>query len=170
MGNDEQERLMPRFDPLPGGGVVAHLDTDEARLLRELIREMRVLLEADIPLVDPVVARLFPDAYEDEEDAASYREMTGDQLREGKLQALSMVAAQVGERGPITTDVDADQVEAWLTLMTDMRLAIGTRLDITEEKMESDIDPGHPDGPALSVLHWLGWLQETMLAAAMEDD
>jgi hypothetical protein len=50
-------------------------------------------------------------------------------------------------------------------LLTDLRLAIGTRLDVTEEKMSDDIDPDDPEAAALSVLHWLGWVQGTILEA-----
>jgi hypothetical protein len=44
-----------------------------------------------------------------------------------------------------------------------MRLAIGARLEVTEEKMNQAMDANGPDAPAWAVLHWLGWLQESIL-------
>ena len=67
-------------------------------------------------------------------------------------------------RGPLETSIPEDEVLAWLTGITDLRLAIGTRIDVTEEMMAADLDPKDPTAPALSVLHWLGWLQESILA------
>lgn len=159
---------MPSFDATDEG-VIAHLDLDEARLLRELVKEMRMLLEADIPRADPVIGRLFPDAYEDAEDAAKFRDMVDDDLRAAKREALSTVSATLGRHGPLDRRLDRGEASSWLTLLTDMRLAIGTRLGVTEEKMERELEPTHPDAAAMMVLHWLGWTQESMLAALTQE-
>ena len=44
-----------------------------------------------------------------------------------------------------------------------MRLALGVRLEVSEEDMGREPDPDDPNAPAFAVLHWLGWLQETMV-------
>jgi hypothetical protein len=139
------------------------LDARESGLVRELLKEMKTLLEADIPRQDAVVSRLFPDAYDDPEDADAYRELVGDELRKGKTAALRRVESLAGTSGSIDEDLTGEDIEAWLTVLNDIRLAIGTRLSVSEDRMGSDIDPGDPDGPALSVVHWLGWMQELML-------
>lgn len=158
---------MPRFTWVPGEGLRATLDRDESTLLRDLIDEMKTLLEADLPRADAVTARLFPDAHEDPEEAEAYRNLVGDDLRAAKLEALRTVSARLGERGALETSIPEDEVTPWLTLIADLRLAIGTRLDVTEEKMAGDLDPNDPDTPAMAVLHWLGWVQESMLTAMM---
>jgi hypothetical protein len=109
--------------------------------------------------------RLYPDAFDDPTRADAYRELIGDELETRKTVALRTAEEIVGASGPIDVEVDEEQVDRLLALLTDIRLAIGTRLDVTEERMSADIDPDDPDAAALSVLHWLGWLQESMLAA-----
>lgn len=154
---------MPTFEWIADEGLRVELTRDEAELLRELLAEMDRLLNADIPRTDPVRRRLFPDAYEDPKDAQMYREMVGDELMEAKREALRQVKERTGTSGALVTSIPAEEIPAWLSLLTDMRLAIGTRLDVTEEAMESELDPADPDTPAMSVLHWLGWVQGSML-------
>jgi hypothetical protein len=133
--------------------------------MKGLVEEMRMLLEADIPRSDAVLKRLFPDAYESEEEATAYRELVDDELRSTKLRALKDVSMTLDVHGSDGATLTPEQAEEWLTLLTDMRLAIGTRLEVTEEKMDAEIDDDNPDAPAYSVLHWLGWIQEMMLRA-----
>ena len=140
-----------------------HLRDYERELLQHLLAEMRVLLEAELPKVDPVTARLFPDAYQTPEEQEAYDEMVGNQLRRDKLSALDTVQRCVDGEGALDLTLSNEDVNVWLTVINDLRLAIGTRLDVTEEKMEQDIDEGDPEGPAMSALHWLGWLQESLL-------
>jgi Domain of unknown function (DUF2017) len=146
------------------------LSGDEAELLRELCKEMRTLLEADIPRADPVVARLFPDAYEGEKDSSAYRELVGDDLRTHKLSALRRVEDGLGRRGAADMTLEGPAVDSWLTFLTDARLAIGTRLDVTEETMDTEPREDDPDAPAYAVLHYLGWLQEITIRGLGEEN
>jgi len=165
VGDHLEERLaVVSFGNVPREGLRIHLDLDEARLLRELLSEMKMLLEADLPQED-VTKRLFPDAYEDEAESRAYKDLVGDELRAAKLAALRTVSERLGRRGPLNASLPHEEVDAWLTLLTDLRLAIGTRLGVTEEKMDAEVDPDDPDARALSVLHWLGWVQGSMLEA-----
>ncbi len=144
-------------------GIELALDEQEAGILRELAKEMRLLLEADIPADDDVMQRLFPRAYEDEEQQHSYEELIGNELRAAKREALRTVTDALGATGPAEVDLSESDADEWLRFLNDVRLAIGTRLEVDEEKMEKSFDPNDPEGPALSVLHWLGWLQGSML-------
>jgi len=146
-----------------GAEITLHLEEHEADLLRQLIAETRLLLEADVPREDPVVARLFPDAYEDPEEAATYAEMVGGELRSEKLKALGEVSESLRPSGPAKVMLSDDLVTSWLAWLTDVRLAVGTRLGVTEETMEAEIDPDRPEAPAYDVLHWLGWIQESII-------
>lgn len=161
---------MPSFELIPDEGLRVDLERGETRLLRELLAEMKLLLEADIPPTDPVLKRLFPEASDDPDEAAFYRDLVGNELKAGKVEALRLVTERLGTRGPVETSIPEEEWDAWLSLLTDMRLAIGTRLQVTEEKMEEELDPEHPDAPAMSVLHWLGWVQGSMLAAIQGED
>ncbi|MEA2508005.1 MAG: hypothetical protein QOG21_87 [Actinomycetota bacterium] len=147
-----------------GKTPVLKLDPQERDLLRQLLTEMRTLLEADLPRVDDVTRRLFPDAFDDPQEAAKFRELVGDELRADKLAALEAVDEQLAENGSGEVSLGPAKVQGLLSLLTDMRLAIGTRLGVTEETMQTELDPSDPEAPALSMLHWLGWMQETVLS------
>lgn len=155
---------MPDVFPLDGTSLALALEADEREALRRLIGEMRMFLSAQIPRQDPVRARLFPDAYEDEESEGNFREMVEGDLEQAKRAALDTVAQALGdETGDVEIALLPHEVQAWLTLLTDLRLSLGTRLEVTEEKMSAEIDPDDPDATAYEVLHWLGWFQESML-------
>ncbi len=145
------------------GGPILFIEDHEAGLLRELVHETRTLLEADVPRADPVIARLFPDAYDDPEDAQSYHDLVGDELRAEKLRGLAAVSESLGPSGSASVTLTDELVTAWLAWLTDVRLAVGTRLGVTEETMEAEIDPESPDAPAYDVLHWLGWIQISII-------
>ena len=154
-----------RFTNVAGEGLRIELGGDEAELLRRLIAELRLLLEADVPDSDIVKKRLFPPAYEDAEDAEEFRSLVGDDLHAAKIEALRAVSERLGPAGPLMSSIPPDETTAWLILLTDLRLAIGTRLDVDEAKMEQEPEPADPEAAAMSVMHWLGWVQESMLTA-----
>ena len=126
------------------------------------------------PPQDPVLARLFPDAYrldadpEQAEAAADYRRFTTGDLHAQKAAGLRMVQASLPSAGgPVVLDEAA--AEAWLTALTDLRLALGVRLGVTDDLAEQlAADPPSPEDPrlpALEVFDFLGWLQETLVRA-----
>ncbi len=143
------------------------LEAHERQLLGELVAEMRLLLEADIPASDAVMERLFPQAYEEEEDERAYRELIGNELHARKLAVLGTVDQALSSGAPEIA-LHGDDLDSWLAWLTDVRLAIGTRVEITEEKMGAELDPSDPEAAALSVLHWLGWMQGSILEAIGE--
>lgn len=145
--------------------VRVRLDEDEAALLRRLASEMRTMLEAHVS-EDPVVQRLFPDAHSSPAEAADFRALTEGDLSASKRSALEVVTGSLETEGRVDATLGEPQVDAWLSVLTDLRLAIGTRLEVTEELMSADVDPGDERAPALVTLHWLGWLQEMLLRAA----
>lgn len=144
-------------------GLSLSLDEQEAGILRGLTKEMRLLLQADVPPEDKVMQRLFPPAHEDEREQQSYDDLVGAELRRVKIEALETVERVLTGDAGISVDLSLEEVDEWLRLLNDLRLAIGTRLQVDDSKMEKPFDPDDPEAPALSVLHWLGWLQGTML-------
>jgi Domain of unknown function (DUF2017) len=138
------------------------LDSQESDLLRDLVRQMRVLLKESAS-EDPVHKRLFPSAYESDEDSESFREMTSGDLTSLKLEALDVVDEAVGRRDKGVTTLSQEEGEAWVRALTDMRLVIGTRLDVTEETMSVEPEPDDPTAAPMQILHWLGWLQESII-------
>jgi Domain of unknown function (DUF2017) len=147
------------------GGAVLQLDADERSLMHQLLGEMRTLLQSNSSRADEVTQRLFPDAYNNEHDAEQFRELTDSDLRSDKLQAVDEVDDQLAKDGAVELELQRGSVASLLAVLTDLRLAIGTRLAVTEETMGAELDPSDPETPALSVLHWLGWIQELVLSA-----
>jgi hypothetical protein len=146
------------------------LDEAETHVIRQLTTELRTLLDAGrIDRGDPVYERLFPSVYEDMRDEAKYRDLVGDDLLTFKLEALEAVSSALGDgdRGSEVT-LEGEALDIWLACLTDLRLAIGTRLDVDEERMGAELDPRDPDAQSLAVLHWLGWVQEGVLRASSE--
>lgn len=139
------------------GDFQVRLPANERDLLRELPVQLRQLLASD----DPVLERLFPPAYlQDAERAAEYRRLMRDDLVASHESALRVMEATIdAER------LDEEQLGAWLSALNDLRLVLGTRLDVSEELSEFDADPDDPRAPALALYGYLGWLQEQVVEA-----
>jgi hypothetical protein len=130
---------------------------EERELLRLLCGELRERIDDDP--ADPELRRLFPPAHEDPDADAEYRRMTGNQLVSGRARALSTVESTLDRK-----TLSSEEAESWLTVLNDLRLVLGTRLDVTEE-MDFDLDPDDPRTPELAVYAYLSWLQEQLVEA-----
>jgi hypothetical protein len=116
---------------------------------------------------DPVLARLLPDAYPDDAGAAGdFRRYTEQDLRSGKVAAARTVLATLPESGGQVL-LAADDAQAWLRAINDVRLALGVRLSITEdfEQRLGQLDPQDPRSAYFWVYDWLTYLQETLVHA-----
>ena len=65
-------------------------------------------------------------------------------------------------------DVDEEALSAWLGVVNDLRLVLGTRLDVTEENSERGFPPEDPRAPAFDVYRYLTWLQWQLVEALAE--
>jgi hypothetical protein len=157
---------MKAFRAARGGDVVGRLDPAEAGIVGLLLDQLEQLLAADADDVagDPVLARLLPDGHRsDPELAADYRELTESSLRSGKADDLAVVRASLPDGGG-EVRLDRDQAGAWLRSSNDLRLALGTRLDITEDTEPPDEVVGEQD-QQLAVYYWLTALQGSLVDA-----
>ena len=148
------------------GDVVARLDPAEAGIVGLLLDQLEQLLAADADDVagDPVMARLLPDGHRSDPDlAADYRELTESSLRSGKTDDLAIVRATLPEGGG-EIRLDRDQAGAWLRTSNDLRLALGTRLDITEDTEPPDEIADEQD-QQLAVYYWLTAVQGSLVDA-----
>ncbi len=160
---------MKPFRAARGGGVVARLDPAEATVVGLLLDQLEQLLAADAEDVgdDPVLARLLPEGHRgDPEIAADYREMTESALRSGKADDLAVVRATLPAAGG-EVRLDADQAAAWLRSTNDLRLALGTRLDIGEDTEPPEEITGEED-QQLAVYYWLTALQGSLVDALVD--
>ncbi|MEA2590748.1 MAG: hypothetical protein QOD62_579 [Actinomycetota bacterium] len=140
------------------------LSDEEGELLKGIVREYVELLDAERDPGDPVMARLFPSAsLDDPTIETDFRDLAGDDLDQHKRQTATRVLDYLenGDRRPLT----AEEQEAWLVLLTDLRLAMGVRLGVTEETFDTFPNPNDPAQWPLAVLHYLGSLQESLVEA-----
>jgi hypothetical protein len=181
------------------GHVIATFSGFEADLLRSLASQLVELLrnEAAVPRQDPgsfealmdfsgpttepedpVLARLFPTAYSQDEEAASeFRRFTEGTLRDGKARAACTIIDTLEEAGLpeqltedgliIDVELDLPTAETWMRSFTDLRLALATRLGV--EEGDDDYWLALPDDDPRSQAHdiydWVGYLQETLVLA-----
>jgi hypothetical protein len=137
-------------------GIEATLPDEERELLGELAAQLRELLLAD---EDPNLRRLYPTAHADDARLdREYQSLVHGSLVEGRLAALDVLESTIDAQ--ILTE---EQLGCWMGAVNDLRLVLGTRLDVSED--DHDIDPESPDGPALVVYSYLGWLLEEIVAA-----
>jgi len=151
-----------RFRRGPGDTLIVSLAPEEMALLTDLPAELRAVFEG--PAGDPVAQRLFPRAYLDptEEDAeAEYEALVQPDLLRQRLDALELVtvsfarAVDAGEWREVA--LTPDDVAAWLGVLNDTRLVLGTRLGVTEDR--ELVAEDDPDRMANLVYDWLTYLQ-----------
>lgn len=183
------------------GTVIATFTGFEADLLRSLASQMVELLRNEraepaspatdpfeammaefsgattIP-EDPVLARLFPTAYlEDEEAASDFRRFTEPGLRDGKASAAGMVIDTLEDAGlppeltedglVIDVELSPEAAETWMRAFTDIRLALATRLGVEagDEHYWHSLPDDDPRAQAHDIYEWVGYLQETVVEA-----
>jgi len=156
------------------GGVRVTLTPRERELLRSLAPQLRPIVagERDLDTAGGWVReRLFPSAYDDPLDELEYRELVADGLASERLAALDAFAATLdggsAGRSGWSTTLDPEQAHAWLSATNDARLTLAMVVGVTDES-EWERRP-NPDDATTVVLHYLGWLQEQLLAALTTD-
>lgn len=129
----------------------------ERALLRSLAPQMREVLGSD----DPALDRLYPVAYpEDEDRETEYRLLVRDELRSSHEAALTAL-----EQSADAERLDEEQLHAWMRAINEVRLVMGTRLDVTEEGHERPTEFDDPRSTAFAVYDYLTWLQGTIVEA-----
>jgi hypothetical protein len=154
---------------------------NEAAVPHEHADPLEAMLSFDGPTTapeDPVLARLFPSAYaEDDEAASEFRRFTEGALRDGKAEGAAFIIDSLEEAGlppelgeeRLVIDVELDEPGAltWLKSFTDLRLALATRLEVVEgdEDYWAALPDDDPRAQAHDIYEWIGALQETMVNA-----
>ena len=129
-------RRRRRFRP-DATGFRVDLHPVERAVLGQLPGQLIELLATD----DPSLVRLFPPAYLlDAEHDAEYRRLMREDLLDGRLEAARTLAS-TAQRDHLT---DAEVV-GWMRAINDLRLVLGTQLDIQEDMDEADLPIDGPD-------------------------
>ncbi len=152
-------RFNRRIRRTRSGQFELRLPPEEREVLRGLPAQMRDALE--LGDADPAVARLNPSACPDDDQVdQEYRELMGDQLTEGRLEALAMLEKSVDE-----PRLDEEQALAWMRAINDLRLLLGTRLDVTEDPADRRVADDDPRASAFALYDYLSLLTQELVEA-----
>ncbi len=169
------------------GGVSARFAKPEAAVIRDLVQQVIELVGPAVPAFaadeldaivgmpgpeqdapgDPALARLLPDAYRDDPEAArEFRRFTEPGLRSAKVAAARTLLATLPPEGG-RVRLTRDEAEAWLRSLNDVRLALGVRLGITSEDddLYGRVPRDDPRRIHVDVYHWLSYLQDSLVTA-----
>ena len=162
-------------------GQLVELLRNEAAAPTDTTDPFEALMDFSGPTVepeDPVLARLFPTAYlEDDEAAAEFRRFTEGGLRDGKAAGACAIIDALEDAGlppeltedglMIDVELEPGPAETWLRSFTDLRLALATRLGVEEddEAYWHALPDEDPRAQAHDIYEWVGYLQETLVDA-----
>lgn len=128
----------------------------ESQALAALCGELMALL-ADPDPTDPVVQRLNPDGYTDDDAAsAEFHELVADSLASERGSRLSSFRQELPP-GAGRVELDEAAADRWIRVINDLRLTLGTRLGVSEE---SELDPADESA---NLYNWLTAVQETIV-------
>ncbi len=154
-----------RFARKRGGRVDATFERGELELLEGLPQQLRALYDGDE--TDPARARLFPRAYLDpteEQAEAEWRELVHPGLLEARFDALTrleatLAAAEPTRRDRVVVHLSPEDANAWLNVLNDARLALGSRLEVTDDTDLASFDPSDPNAATIAAYAWLTYLE-----------
>jgi hypothetical protein len=145
------------------GSFAVQLSEPEQVLVKSLLAQLRTLIRTETAgevTEASGVRRLFPTAYPQREDLEDeYQSMVRDDLVSKRLAAIDEVEDTIS-----LPSLDEEQLTTWLTTFHDLRLVLGTRLDVSEDD-DPAIDPDDPNAPALVAYGYLGELLESAVIA-----
>jgi hypothetical protein len=145
--------------------------SDASDAFEEIVKGLEGEPDDPGPLEDPVLKRLFPDAYPgDPGAAADFRRFTERNLKATKVAEARVVLNRLAttELGARDLKIPSEEVESWLRTLTNVRLAVATRLGIKDAAGADELaalPDADPRSFMVSVYDWLGFAQETLIAA-----
>jgi hypothetical protein len=167
--------LLSDGEPSPDGTDADAVEPDETD-------ELEKMLDTSVGPVetprDPVLLRLLPDGYRNDDDAAGeFRRLTESSLRSIKRTALQRLADDLSaadstdDEGDVRIDLDGNAAEAWLPAITDVRLMFGTRIGVTEDMDDerATVEEGSLRYAEIAAYDWLSWVQDAIVRALMRE-
>lgn len=153
-----RSRFVPLFEPLGEDRYKVNLPTSTRQLTDNLLEQLSTML------VDggPALRRLFPQPYgDDEERNAGYAVLAGSELVDRRLEAIGAMRSSISDE-----IVTAEQLDSWMRTINDLRLVMGTLLDIDDET-DMPTDDDHED--LFLAYEHLGYVLESIVSALMPD-
>lgn len=169
---------------------LTQLDDNEREVLLNLVEQLIELLSErvdhgdedplaamvgitshDSPPDDEVLKRLLPNAYSDDIQSSEFRRYTESTLRGKKLSHAMSVRIYLKSSDDEIVDLDHENANAWLGALNDIRLALGVRLKVDQNSSahSESLSSDDPMRGMYAVYRWLGWLQESLLDALMDE-
>ena len=145
-----------RFRTKRNGFVEIKITDEERHLIAELIEQLRELVLSTSPegSVDPSIRRLYPTAYvEDAEQEHKYQRLMRDQLLERSLAHLDVVESTLRDE-----ELSPETLIAWITSINDLRLVLGTHLDVSEDDEPTFRDENDQAQQQRAIYHYLSHL------------
>lgn len=153
----------PRVLREKGGAISLRLGAQERTILAGLVGELREAVampgepwpgEDAETAPDPAIERLYPPAFPGDPEAdAAFRDLVRADLEDDRRDRVAVVDETLA-----ATSLDEAQAAAWLGVLNDLRLVLGTRLGVTDETEAHPIDEDDPDADRRIVFAYLGWL------------
>jgi Domain of unknown function (DUF2017) len=129
-----------RFTRTARGEYHVRLRPEERAVLMTLPDQLATIVAAG--RTDATV-RLFPPAYSNEPEMdAEYQRLMGDELVRRRQESVALVRDTLG-RDYLTED----ELRAWVGVCNDLRLVLGTVLDVSEERDVLDVEQTSEDMP-----------------------
>ena len=153
----------------PKGPVIANgdgtfsisLTPDERATLLGFVDQLASILGSGPD--DARLRRLYPTAYHnDPEHDAEYQGYMRDELSQSRMASIAVVQEVLASEIPITES----QLHAFMTVLNNLRLVLGTLLDVGEDDDEPDED--NPAFGQWQLYSYLGWLLEWTVSALTE--
>jgi hypothetical protein len=150
--------------PSGDGRYRVRLESWERDVLRTLPAQLRDQLDTD----DPALERLFPPAYLGADDAErndEYRRLVRSDLLASHQGALDILEETVD-----ASELDEAQLAAWMGALNDLRLVLGTRLDVSEDMDDEPFDEDDPRAHGFALYRYLSelqWMVVEALSAAL---
>ncbi|WIA99814.1 DUF2017 family protein [Curtobacterium sp. MCBA15_012] len=144
-------------------GLHLGMSSGERSVLASLVEQLQQVLEGDLA-ADPVSARMFPEAYPgDAEASAEFAKYTRSDLLAQKTTNAGTVHAWL--TGAHDGALTAEDEQAWLRALTDLRLTIAERLGIVDAASEEASYTGDAGVGLRDVYDWVGYVQEHLVTS-----
>ena len=149
------------------GRLRLQLEPVEVALLQSLLDQLEAVLDgAADDGAEEIRARLVPAAYRDDPEAAQeFHRLTADALRSERDERIAAFRAELASSEAVDI-TDPDHARRWIQVLNDLRLAIGTRLGVTEDD-PPDFDPDEAGAELRAVYHWLTAVQDAVVVELM---
>jgi hypothetical protein len=140
------------------GTYTINLQDHERETMLDLVGQLETVLSSGLD--DERLRRLYPTAYnENPEHDAEYQGFMRDELTQSRAASIATVREMLSSDSPVTEN----QLGAFMMVLNNLRLILGTLLDVNEDDDEPDeTDPLYGQW---QLYGYLGWLLEWVISS-----